>query len=181
MTPRPTTGSKWSWIHTWTQRFFSSLSRMRISVYWHTRLCNRSISQEQRRSMSRNKFKEVSCSWHTILLVIWALHESFIAKRWHGVWMETPELTAQGWRKKLLGAASKPQPPVDRRFRPVPPGFYCSKQWQPPGTRQNRRSTGGWVLKPPLSVRVWIQFYVLSYTWGSNSCHKIYSGTISFT
>ena len=22
----------------------------------------------------------------------------------------------------------KTQPPVDRRFRPVPPGFYCSKQ-----------------------------------------------------
>ena len=49
----------------------------------------------------------------------------------------------------------KTQPPVDRRFRPVPPGFYCSKQWQPPGTGRNRRSTGGWVLKPPLS---WYQF-----------------------
>ena len=44
----------------------------------------------------------------------------------------------------------KPQPPVDRWFRPVPPGFYCCKQWQPPWTRRNRRSTGGWVLKPPL-------------------------------
>ena len=44
----------------------------------------------------------------------------------------------------------KTQPPVDRRFSPVPAGFYCSKQWQPPGTGQNRRSTGGWVLKPPL-------------------------------
>ena len=22
----------------------------------------------------------------------------------------------------------KTQPPVDRRFRPIPPGFYCSKQ-----------------------------------------------------
>ena len=31
----------------------------------------------------------------------------------------------------------KTQPPVDRRFRPVPPGFYCSKQWQPPGTGRN--------------------------------------------
>ena len=44
----------------------------------------------------------------------------------------------------------KTQPPVDRRFRPVPPCFYCSKQWQSPGTGRNRRSTGGWVLKPPL-------------------------------
>ena len=33
----------------------------------------------------------------------------------------------------------------------VPPGFYCSEQWQPPGTGRNRRSTGGWVLKPPLT------------------------------
>ena len=24
-------------------------------------------------------------------------------------------------------------------------------QWQPPGTERNRRSTGGWVLKPPLT------------------------------
>ena len=31
-----------------------------------------------------------------------------------------------------------------------PAGFYCSKQWQAPGTGRNRRSTGGWVLKPPL-------------------------------
>ena len=44
----------------------------------------------------------------------------------------------------------KTQPPVDRRFRPVPPGCYCSKQWQPQGTGRNRQSTGGWVLKPPL-------------------------------
>ena len=46
----------------------------------------------------------------------------------------------------------KTQPPVDRRFRPVPPGFYCTKQWQPPGTGRNHRSTVGWVLKPPLNV-----------------------------
>ena len=48
----------------------------------------------------------------------------------------------------------KTQPPVDRLFRPVPvpTGFYCSKQWQPPGSGQNRRSTGGWVLKSPLTV-----------------------------
>ena len=46
----------------------------------------------------------------------------------------------------------KTLPPVDRRFCPVPPGLYCSKQWQPPGTGRNRRSTGGWVLKPPLSI-----------------------------
>ena len=49
----------------------------------------------------------------------------------------------------------KTQPPVDRRFRPVPPSFCCSKQWQPPGTGRNRRSTGGWVLKPPLSKKSW--------------------------
>ena len=30
----------------------------------------------------------------------------------------------------------KPQPPVDRRFRPVPAGFYCQGflQWEPDGT-----------------------------------------------
>ena len=28
----------------------------------------------------------------------------------------------------LLKDGFKTQPPVDRRFRPVPPGFYCSKQ-----------------------------------------------------
>ena len=47
----------------------------------------------------------------------------------------------------------KTQPPVDRWFCPVPPGFYCSKQWQPPWTGRNLRSTGGWVLKPPLTRR----------------------------
>ena len=44
----------------------------------------------------------------------------------------------------------KTQLPVDRRFRPVPAGFYCSKQWQLLGTGRNRRSTGSWVLKLPL-------------------------------
>ena len=52
--------------------------------------------------------------------------------------------------KYQLRDGFKTQPPVDRRFRPVSPGFHCSKQWQPPGTGRNRRSTGGWVLKPPL-------------------------------
>ena len=51
---------------------------------------------------------------------------------------------------KWLRDGFKTQPPVDQRFRPVPAGFYCSKQWQPPRTGQNRRSTGGWVLKLPL-------------------------------
>ena len=46
----------------------------------------------------------------------------------------------------------KTQPPVDRWFRPVPAGFYCSKQWQPPVTGRNCRSTGGWVLKPPVRL-----------------------------
>ena len=46
----------------------------------------------------------------------------------------------------------KTQPPGDRWFRPVLAGFYCSKQWQPPRTGRNRRSTGGWVLKPPLNI-----------------------------
>ena len=46
----------------------------------------------------------------------------------------------------------KTQLPVDRRFRPVPAGFYCSKQRQPPGTVRNHRSTGGWVLKSPLII-----------------------------
>ena len=54
---------------------------------------------------------------------------------------------------KWLRDGFKTQPPVDRGFRPVPPSFYCSKQWQLPGTGRNRRSTGGWVLKSPL---IWI-------------------------
>ena len=52
--------------------------------------------------------------------------------------------------KHYLRDDFRTQPLVNRRFRPVPGGFYCSKQWQPTGTRLNRRSTGGWVLKPPL-------------------------------
>ena len=52
-----------------------------------------------------------------------------------------------------LRGGFKTQPPVDRRFHPVPPGFYCSKQCQPPGTGRNRRSTGGCVLKPPLRYK----------------------------
>ena len=57
----------------------------------------------------------------------------------------------------------KTQPPVDWRFHPVPGVFYCSKQWQPPGTRRNRRSTGGWVLKPPLRtvIALKLKFVVL--------------------
>ena len=56
------------------------------------------------------------------------------------------------WDQVYIRNGFKTQPSVDRRFRPVPPGSYCSKQWQPPGTGRNRWSTGGWVLKPPLSV-----------------------------
>ena len=51
-----------------------------------------------------------------------------------------------------LRAGFKTQPLVNRRFRPVTAGFYCSKQGQPPRTGRNRRSTGGWVLKPPLNL-----------------------------
>ena len=54
----------------------------------------------------------------------------------------------------------KTQPPVDRRFRPVPPGFYCSKQWQPARTGGSRRSTGGWVLKPPLIGKLFRMFAI---------------------
>ena len=52
---------------------------------------------------------------------------------------------------RMVRADFKTQPSVDRRFRPVPAGFCCSKQWQLPVNGRNRRSTGGWVLKPPLS------------------------------
>ena len=45
----------------------------------------------------------------------------------------------------------KTQPPVDRRFRPVPGGCHCLEQWKPGGTGRNRRPTGGWVLKPSLT------------------------------
>ena len=81
----------------------------------------------------------------------------------------------------------KTQPPVDRRFRPVLGGFYRSKQWQPPGTGRNRRSTGGWVLKPPLtnyvvkglllrkgSVKTYeyfSMFWALFYSNGLSGCY----------
>ena len=45
------------------------------------------------------------------------------------------------------------------RFRS---GFHCSKQWQPPRTGRNRRSTGGWVLKPPLSAWLLIVVYPIA-------------------
>ena len=80
------------------------------------------------------------------------------------------QMRIQGWVSQRSSASEenrscvrdgfKTQPPVDRRFRPVPPGFYCSKQWQPPRTGRNRRSTGGWVLKPPLSL-----FNSISISW----------------
>ena len=41
---------------------------------------------------------------------------------------------------------------VDRRFRPVPPSFYRSKQWQLPGTGRNRRSTSSSVRFQPVSI-----------------------------
>ena len=37
----------------------------------------------------------------------------------------------------------KTQPPVDRRFHPVPGGFYYSKQWQQAGTG-GRPAVGFW-------------------------------------
>ena len=69
----------------------------------------------------------------------------------------------------LLGDGIKTQPPVDRRFRPVPLGFYCSKHWQPPRTGRNLRSTGGLVLKSPL-MAMWYahcKFYCSYYFWKS--------------
>ena len=55
------------------------------------------------------------------------------------------------YKLKSVRGDFKTQPPADRRFCSFPPGFYCSKQWQPSWTGRNRRSTGGWVLKPPLT------------------------------
>ena len=54
---------------------------------------------------------------------------------------------------KNLRSGFKTQPPVDRRFCPVPPGFYCSKQWQPPGTGRNRRL--GFEAAPYLDRQFW--------------------------
>ena len=39
---------------------------------------------------------------------------------------------------------------IQLQFCPVPASFYRAKQWQPPGTGRNRRSTGGWILRSPL-------------------------------
>ena len=46
-----------------------------------------------------------------------------------------------------LGDDFNTQLPVVRRFRLALAGFFCSKQWQPPGTRRNRRSTCGCVFR----------------------------------
>ena len=54
-------------------------------------------------------------------------------------------------KSKLFRGGFKTQPPVDRRFRPVPGGCHCLEQLKPGGTGRNRRSTGGWVLKPSLT------------------------------
>ena len=82
----------------------------------------------------------------------------------------------------------KTQPAVGRRFRPVPPGFYCCKQWQPPGTGRNRWSTGGWVLKPPLSYHlcnstlsiIWNDYIVVIYWFDDTSswCSKAFESLI---
>ena len=55
----------------------------------------------------------------------------------------------------------KTQPPVDRRFRPVPGGCHCLEQKKPGGTGRNRRSTGGWVLKPSLSHLIVFDIFLL--------------------
>ena len=60
-------------------------------------------------------------------------------------WMEF--FTVKTW----LRGGFKTQPPVDRRFRPVPRGCHCLEQYKPGGTGRNRQSTGGWVVKPPLN------------------------------
>ena len=78
------------------------------------------------------------CRWSRFWVFIWcSFFLSFKMTWWY-------------YLSKMIRDGFKTQPPVDRRFRPVPPGFYCSKQWQPPGNGRNRRLTGGWVLKPPL-------------------------------
>ena len=65
-------------------------------------------------------------------------------KQWHG----------KSWIIMLLIIVRdgfKTQPPVDRWFRPVQARFsIVLKVMTTPGIGRNRRSTGGWVLKPPL-------------------------------
>ena len=77
-------------------------------------------------------------------------------KKSHYNFRQVPPITVAKYclHAALLRDGFKTQPLVDRRFRPVPSGFYCSKQWQPPGTGRNRRSTSGWVLKSPLSIYI---------------------------
>ena len=92
---------------------------------------------------------------------------------WHAAWHSChlqfstwyTHLRSETYQLILVGInffrdCFKTQPPVDPRFCPVPVGFYSSKQWQPPGTGRNRRSTGGWILKPSLSLFI-ITFHIL--------------------
>ena len=51
---------------------------------------------------------------------------------------------------EILRGGFKTQPPVDRRFRPVPGGCHRLELKKPGGTGRNRRSTGGWDLKTSL-------------------------------
>ena len=62
-----------------------------------------------------------------------------------------------------LETTSKP----NCQFHPVPIGFfYCSKQWQLPGTGQNQRSLGSWVWSQRLG------FEVITYQVHSNACSE---------
>ena len=60
----------------------------------------------------------------------------------------------ESWVKKTWATRYdfKIQRLVDRRFHPVLVGFYCSKQWQSPGTERNCWSTSAWVLKSPIKL-----------------------------
>ena len=71
-----------------------------------------------------------------------------------------------------MGTASKPNRRLTGgsvRFRPVAMVLNndnrpAKKKIKPNGTERNRRSTGGWVLKPPLRLSRWLRS--LSFWFG---------------
>ena len=127
----------WIWPF-WAQRTHPK-DRVMVGVLWLVR-------------SSGGILEETFTNWSLIVLAMVTWSSSL--NPWTGI--RSSDLVLPSHWFNLLRDGFKTQPPVDWRFRPVLPGFYCSKEWQPPQTGQNHQSTSGWVLKPPLMPLSWI-------------------------
>ena len=99
-----------SWIHTQTQSVFSSLSRMRISVfevmsvypiYQYQNAISRVMPLHELKKCSTSRaFQAYDTRFYRSSVN--ALQERFIAERWHWVWTEALQLTTQHWKNAHL-------------------------------------------------------------------------------